>query len=117
MRVPPEAAVLLISNGGFALPKTSSAAAAPAQSSNTHANRLVRLHHDDAGGCSYAGHGYSSDQNGDVLVPAEAVAALMAHGFAPMPKEAWSSRVGPAQNSPAPAAEAAAQSAPRGVRR
>jgi hypothetical protein len=117
VRVLPEAAVLLISKGGFALPKTSSAAAAPAQSSNTGANGLVRLHHDDALGCSYAGQGYPSDQNGDVLVPAEAAAALMAHGFVPTSKEASSSRVGPAENSPAPAAEAAAQSALRAARR
>ena len=84
VRVPREAVSYLISNGGFALAKTTGAAIAEAQPTNADLTPLVWLHHDDAGGCSYAGSEYSSDENGDVLVPPEAAAELAAHGFVPL---------------------------------
>ena len=87
VRVPREAVSYLISNGGFALAKTTVAAIAEAQSTDADPTPLVRLHHDDAGGCSYAGSEYPSDENGDVLVPPEAAAELAAHGFVPAPED------------------------------
>ncbi len=84
VRVPREAVSFLISNGGFALAKTTGAAIAEAQPTNADSTPVVRLHHDDAGGCSYAGSEYPSDENGDVLVPPEAAAELAAHGFVPL---------------------------------
>jgi hypothetical protein len=45
---------------------------------------LLKLHHGDATGCSYRGRQYRRDENGDVLVPAEASFELLAHGFAPV---------------------------------
>lgn len=86
VHVPPEAIGFLISKGGFALAKTTAAVAVKNQPTDSHPNCLMRLHHDDAAGCSYAGRNYPSDQNGDVLVPAEAAADLMAHGFVPVPE-------------------------------
>ena len=76
VRVPREAVSYLISNGGFALAKTTVAAIAEAQPTDADPTPLVRLHHDDAGGCSYAGSEYPSDENGDVLVPPGAAAEL-----------------------------------------
>jgi hypothetical protein len=46
---------------------------------------LVRLHHEDAAGCSHAGIAYAADRHGDVLVPATAVGELRSHGFLPPP--------------------------------
>jgi hypothetical protein len=84
VRVPREAACFLIGNGGFALANTTAAAIVEVQPSNADPNPLVRLHHDDAGGCSYAGCEYPSDESGNVLVPPEAAAVLAAHGFVPV---------------------------------
>lgn len=86
VQVPPEAVGFLISKGGFVLAKTMGATATKAQPTDADPSRLVRLHHDDAAGCSYAGCNYPSDQNGDVLVPAEAVTDLTGHGFVPAPE-------------------------------
>lgn len=47
---------------------------------------LLKMHHDDASGCCFAGKRYFADENGDVLVPAEAAAELLAHRFAPVPR-------------------------------
>lgn len=92
LHVPAEAALFLVSKGGFAVAKTN-VAQVPGDShplplpedarSATDPNSLVRLHHDEAAGCSHGGYKYRSDENGDVFVPAEAAADLMAHGFAP----------------------------------
>jgi hypothetical protein len=83
VRVPREAASFLISNGGFAVAKTT--AIAIAETWADHAGKtLMRLHHDAAGGCSYAGREYPSNEQGDVLVPPGAAAELMAHGFVPV---------------------------------
>ncbi|MGH7044939.1 MAG: hypothetical protein ACREE2_00945 [Stellaceae bacterium] len=83
VQVPPEAAAFLVAVGGFALPKRRAARTADTRPDRTGANGLVRLHHDDAVGCSFAGCQYPSDVNGDVLVPAAAAAELIAHGFVP----------------------------------
>ena len=75
VRVPLEAVGPLIWNGGFAVPKTAG---------HMFSLGFVKLHHSDASGCSYSGEGYSSDEKGDVLVPAEAAFELLAHGFVPV---------------------------------
>jgi hypothetical protein len=49
---------------------------------------MIMLRHEDAAGCCYDGRPYSSDENGDVLVPAEAACELFAHGFVPVPEVA-----------------------------
>ncbi|HEY3910383.1 MAG TPA: hypothetical protein VGM07_10870 [Stellaceae bacterium] len=96
VHVPPEAVDFLISKGGFVLPKTSGAATAQPEPIDAKPDGLVRLHHGDAAGCSYAGRQYPSDENGDVLVPAPAAADLMAHGFVPAPEDGLPYRPGPA---------------------
>ena len=44
-------------------------------------NDMVKLHHEDAGGCCFDGRQYTGDCNGNVIVPAEAAFELLAHGF------------------------------------
>jgi hypothetical protein len=73
-----EAVAPLITVGAFVLAKTAV---------NTISAGVLKLHHDDAAGCSYAGRQYWGDANGDVLVPAEAASELLAHGFVPVLKE------------------------------
>jgi hypothetical protein len=75
IRVPLEAAGPLIGNGGFALPKTIG---------DVVSAGILKLHHDGAAGCSYGGRRYLGDENGDVLVPAEAASELLARGFVPV---------------------------------
>jgi len=75
VRVPLEAVGPLIGKGGFAEPKTAG---------EMFSAGLLKLHHGDAAGCSYGGQQYPGDENGDVLVPAEATAELLAHGFVPV---------------------------------
>lgn len=79
VRVPLVAVGPLITIGGFVLMKTSVDASSAG---------ALNLHHDDASGCSYAGRQYLGDENGDVLVPAEAGSELSAHGFVPVVREA-----------------------------
>jgi hypothetical protein len=79
VRVPLEAAGPLVTVGGFVLTQTGVGKISAG---------VLKLHHDDAAGCSYAGRRYLRDANGDVLVPAEATSELSAHGFFPVPKEA-----------------------------
>jgi hypothetical protein len=76
VRVPREAVAFLTGTGGFVVTKTA-VFSVPVG--------MLKLHHDEAAGCSYAGCGYSGDENGDVLVPAAAVRELVAHGFKPVP--------------------------------
>ena len=45
---------------------------------------MLKLHHENAAGCSYLGRQYLGDKNGDVVVPAEAASELTAHGFVSM---------------------------------
>jgi hypothetical protein len=75
IQVPLEAVGPLTTIGGFVLVKTGE---------NAISAGALALHHDDAAGCSYAGRQYLRDSNGDVLVPAEAVSELLAHGFVPV---------------------------------
>ena len=75
IKVPMEAVFPLTTTGGFVL--------APVGGDPISVG-VLKLHHDDAGGCSYAGCRYLADVNGDVLVPAEAVCELLAHGFVPV---------------------------------
>jgi hypothetical protein len=79
VRVPLEAVAFLTGTGGFAAPKTMDSLPSAG---------AVKLHHDEAAGCSYRGRQYHGDHNGDVLVPAEAAAELLAHGFAPVLRQA-----------------------------
>jgi hypothetical protein len=79
VRVPLEAVGPLVTVGGFVLAETSV---------DTISAGALKLHHDDAAGCSYAGRCYLRDANGDVLVPAEATSELSAHGFVPVANEA-----------------------------
>lgn len=84
MRVPPEAVFFLISTGGFAVAKTTPGPIPASQPDEAPlGGGMVRLHHEDAAGCSYGGREYSGDEKGDVLVPAEAASDLLAHGFVP----------------------------------
>jgi len=75
VRVPREAAYPLISKGGFALQETCDEMASIG---------MLRLHHENAAGCSCLGQRYIGDKNGDVLVPAEAASELIGHGFVPV---------------------------------
>ncbi len=75
IRVPLEAVAPLIGKGGFAVPKTTD---------DVVSAGILKLHHDGATGCCYGGRRYHSDENGDVLVPAEAASDLLAHGFVPV---------------------------------
>ena len=91
VRVPREAVSFLTGKGGFAVAKTTAATvlaseeASPLLTAAARAEKadMVKLRHEDAAGCSYRGCEYSADENGDVLVPAEAVRDLLAHGFVP----------------------------------
>jgi hypothetical protein len=76
VQVPLEVAAPLITIGGFALSQPVGAA---------FSSGTLRMHHDESPGCSYAGRQYPRDQNGDVLVPAEAACELSAHGFIAVP--------------------------------
>ncbi|HEY1257773.1 MAG TPA: hypothetical protein VGF34_00880 [Stellaceae bacterium] len=79
VHVPPEAVPYLTRVGGFAA-VTADAAPRP----EAEVAERVRLHHEEALACSYGGRQYPSDANGDVLVPAQAVADLAAHGYVPV---------------------------------
>jgi hypothetical protein len=70
--VPDTIAAYLLKTGGFSMAKKDQPAA-PAG--------MVRLRHPEGVGCSFAGQAYEPNADGVVLVPAEAVAALVAHGF------------------------------------
>ncbi|MFZ3235960.1 MAG: hypothetical protein WA417_22525 [Stellaceae bacterium] len=83
VRVPPEAAFHLIGRGGFAVVRPPAAAAEMSSPGEAAPGALVRLHHDAAAGCSCGGREYHGNENGDVIVPAAAVAELTAHGFVP----------------------------------
>jgi hypothetical protein len=78
IQVPLEAVGPLTTIGGFVLAKNSDDAISAG---------VLTLHHEDASGCSYAGRQFLSDSNGDVRVPAEAAAELLAHGFVPLFEE------------------------------
>ncbi len=75
IRVPIEAVGPLIAKGGFAVPKTAD---------DVVSAGMLKLHHDGGAGCCYGGRRYPGDENGDVLVPAEAASELPAHGFVPV---------------------------------
>ena len=75
VRVPLEAVGPLIGKGGFAVPKTTD---------DVVSAGMLKLRHDGAAGCCYGGRRYPGDENGDVLVPAEAASELLAHGFVPV---------------------------------
>ena len=79
VRVPLKAVGPLVSVGGFVLAETRV---------STISAGVLKLHHNNATGCSYAGRRYLRDANGDVLVPAEATSELSAHGFFPAVKDA-----------------------------
>jgi hypothetical protein len=70
IRVPLEVVRPLIGNGRFTLPKTTG---------DVVSAGMLKLHHDGAAGCCYGGR-RPGDENGDVLVPAEAASELLAHG-------------------------------------
>jgi len=89
--VPVEAVFPLTTTGGFVL--------APVSWTSISIG-VIKLHHDDAGGCSYAGFQYLADLNGDVLVPAEAVCELIAHGFVPVLEQVMVVTAARAKSSP-----------------
>jgi len=76
--VPPEVAYPLLTVGGFALAQ---AGGSPGSLG------VVKLCHDEAAACSYAGRQYLRTTNGDFLVPANAATELSAHGFVPVVEE------------------------------
>jgi hypothetical protein len=75
IRVPFEAVGPLVGTGGFAVLKPTD---------NMVSSGMLKLHHHDAVGCCYHGRQYPGEENGNVLVPAEAVCELLAHGFVPV---------------------------------
>jgi hypothetical protein len=79
--VPAVVAFYLLKNAGFRVVKRSHAAGANPTSLALHSQLFVRMHHRTADACSYGGREYRVDENGYVLVPVEAAADLMAHGF------------------------------------
>jgi hypothetical protein len=83
--VPPEVAIYLINNGGFAVAKRTAAWPAKPQPIDLQSGSLVRLHHTTAGSCSYDGD--KNCANGGALAPAEAFADLKAHSFMPIQLE------------------------------
>ena len=91
IEVPVEAVFPLTTTGGFAFAPTDGGAISVG---------VIKLHHDDAAGCSYAGCRYLVDVNGDVLVPVEAVSELLAHGFVPVFKQVMVMAAGRAKSSP-----------------
>jgi hypothetical protein len=76
--VPIEAVAPLTAIGGFVL-----AGSRP----DAVPTGALKLRHNGSGGCSYHGRQYLADANGDVLVPAEAAAELLAHGFVSVSNE------------------------------
>jgi hypothetical protein len=70
--VPDAVAAHLLHVGGFAVAKKETAPAPQG---------MVAMRHPESIGCSFAGQTYEPDADGVVLVPAEAAAALAAHGF------------------------------------
>jgi hypothetical protein len=114
VRVPVEAVAFLTSKGGFVVAKTTtgpilvSGDAEPSTSTRelkpaseakpARETGMVKLHHDEDIGCSYDGREYPSDENGEVLVPAEAALELLGHGFAPVSQGA----LAPKRLTPAP---------------
>jgi len=115
VQVPPEAVHFLVAVGGFALAKSQTVTTADPGPDGSGANGLVRLHHDDAVGCSFAGCQYPSDANGDVLVPAAAAAELIAHGFVPAAAPAGQSRPAPRDDRPRRRTEPTASGRQKGV--
>lgn len=105
VRVPPEAVPFLTGKGGFIVAKTTAGPTLESSPRGGGSTGMVRLHHDDAGGCSYGGCAYPGDENGDVVVPAAAVAELLAHGFAPAPPTAATAPKPPSRRSGARAAK------------
>jgi hypothetical protein len=99
VHVPPEVAAFLVRKAGFALANASAAVGAKAQPAVGDPSCLVRLHHDDAGGCSYGGCIYPRDEHGDVLVPAKAAADLLAHGYVSVLEGVSRSCPGPVRKS------------------
>jgi hypothetical protein len=85
IRVPFEAVGPLTNVGGFVLAKAGDDAISVG---------TLKLRHEDATGCSYAGLQYFADVNGDVLVPAEATSELLAHGFVPVFEKAMAASSG-----------------------
>ena len=79
VRVPREAVPFLVGTGGFAVATTNEGSVE---------RGMIRLHHCEAAGCSYGGRHYPNDANGDVIVPAAAAMALLAHGFESVTNEA-----------------------------
>jgi hypothetical protein len=88
VNVPPEVALYLIKNGGFAVAAEDEDRDAKRRLSALQSDSLVPLHHGAVVACSYAGVQYRADKNGDFMMPVQAVADLMAHGFVPVtPRE------------------------------
>jgi hypothetical protein len=77
--VPPEAVFPLVAVGGFSQVEAGG---------NPCSFGVVRLRHEDATACSYAGRQYRGIASGDVLVPADATTELSAHGFVPVCNDA-----------------------------
>ena len=73
--VPLAAAGPLICTGGFAAMPTTD---------QSISSGMIDLQHRDAIACSYRGRQYTTDEKGNLRVPAEAAAELAAHGFVPI---------------------------------
>jgi len=85
LSVPEEVAFYLLHNAGFHVIRTAgSRHARPIRRNSLGLQMLVMMHHPNAGACSYGGCEYRVDENGNILVPADAVSDLVCHGFAPI---------------------------------
>jgi hypothetical protein len=89
VHVPVEAALFLVSKGGFVVantavdqvPGSSLPALPPDGRSAADPSSRVRLHHDGASGFGHCGCKHQGDPNNGTLVPAEAAGDLLMHGF------------------------------------
>jgi len=74
----PQAAVAdLVAVGGFSLiPEAPPEGPTP--------EGMIKVSNGSGGGCSFGGVAYAPDADGNITVPAHAVAVLTAHGFSPV---------------------------------
>jgi hypothetical protein len=82
--VPPEAAAFLIEKGGFGPAKDREGRDIASTPHVPNTEPLVPVRHATARICSHGGCQYRAGCDGEFLVPADAVADLAAHGFAPV---------------------------------
>ena len=81
IHVPKGVASYLVNKGGFAAEPETVAGETHRKTTDSASPLLARLHHACSATCNYRGCTYKADERGEVLVPANAVAELISHGF------------------------------------